>query len=107
MRGRCTIDQRAIHDSAVICKRHADEWLHRYQPTRCAACPRPLSSSGSMPCPEWMREQLAAQHGASVHVRPCYKAAVAAKKQQAADTQPMEVEPENNPPPPTFQIDVS
>jgi hypothetical protein len=53
-----------------------------------------------------MREQLGAEHGAFVHKRPCYEKALAAKKQQAADTQPMEVEQENNPPPPTFRIDV-
>ena len=95
MRGRCAIDERVVYDSAVICKRHVDEWLHWYKPTQCAACPQPLSSSGSMPCPEWMREQLAAQHGAAVHERPCYENALAAKKQQAADTQPTEVEPED------------
>jgi len=53
-----------------------------------------------------MREQLATQHGAFVHVRPCYKAAVEAKKRQAADPRPMEVEQENRPPQPTFHIDV-
>jgi hypothetical protein len=107
VRGRCAIDERVVYDSAAICKRHVDEWLHWYKPTRCAACPRPLSSSARRPCPEWMREQLGAQHGAFVHERPCYKAAVEAKKRQAADPQPMEVEQENRPPQPTFQIDVS
>lgn len=53
-----------------------------------------------------MREQLGAQHGTFVHKRPCYEKALAAKKQQAADTQPMEVEQENNPPPPSFHNDV-
>jgi hypothetical protein len=95
VRGRCTIDERVVYDSAVICKHHVNEWLHRYKPSRCAACPNPLSSSGSMPCPDWMREQLGANHGTAVHVRPCYKAAVAAKKQQTADSRPMEVEQEN------------
>ncbi len=95
VRGRCAIDERVTYDAAVICKRHADEWLHWYKPTRCAACPNPLSSSAWRPCPEWMREQLGAQQGAFVHERPCYKAAVAAKKQLAADTQPMEVEQGN------------
>ena len=94
VRERCTIDERVTYDAAVICKRHADEWLHRYKPKRCAACPMPLSSSARMPCPEWMREKLGAQHGAFVHVRPCYLEAVTAKKQQTAGTQPMEVEPE-------------
>ena len=107
LHGRCEMDGQAVQNSPVICKKHGNEWLHRYKPTRCAACPRRLSSSGSMPCPEWMRVQLAAQHGAFVHVRPCYKAAVEAKKRQAADPQPMEVEQENRPPAPTFQIDVS
>jgi len=95
VRGRSAIDERVVYDSAVMCKRHVNEWLRRYKPTRCAACPNPLSSSGSMPCPDWMREQLGAQQGAAVHVRPCYKAAVAARKRQTADTQPMEVEQEN------------
>ncbi len=107
VRGRCAIEARPSYDSAVICKRHVNEWLHRYKPTRCAACPRPLSSSARMPCPEWMRKQLGAHHGAFVHVRPCYLEAVAAKKEQAADTQPMAVEQENSPPQPTFHIDVS
>jgi len=107
VRGRCATDERVTYDAAVICKRHADEWLHWYKPTRCAACPRPLSSSARMPCPEWMREQLGAPHGAFVHVRPCYLEAVAAKKQQTADTQPMEVEQENELPNKTFQLDVS
>jgi hypothetical protein len=53
-----------------------------------------------------MREKLGDHHGAFVHERPCYKEAVAARKQQAAAPQPMEVEQENNPPQPTFQIDV-
>jgi hypothetical protein len=107
VRGRCAIDERATFDSAVICKRHSDEWLHWYKPQRCAACPQPLSSSGSMPCPEWLREQLGAHHGAFVHKRSCYETALAAKKQHAADTQPMVVEQENIPPQPTFHIDVS
>jgi len=106
VRGRCAIDERVVYDSAVMCKRHVNEWLHRYKPTRCAACPQPLSSSGSMPCPDWMREQLGAHHGAFVHKRPCYERALAAKKQQTVNTQPMEVEQENNPPQPTFHIDV-
>ena len=96
-----------MYDTPVICKRHADEWLHRYKPTKCAACPQPLSSSAWRVCPEWLREQLGAPHGAFVHKRPCYQAALAVKNQQAADQQPMEVEQENNPPPPSFQIDVS
>ncbi len=95
VRGRCLTDNTALTDASVICKRHFNELLQRYKPTRCAACPQPLSSSGSMACPEWMREQLGAHHGAFVHVQPCYKAAVAAKKQQAAVSQPMEVEREN------------
>ncbi len=107
VRERCLADGRQHANAAVICKRHFNELLQRYKPTRCAACPTPLSASGSMPYPEWMREQLCAHHGSFVHVRPCYKAAVAAKKRQAADTQPMEVEQENIAPPPTFQVDVS
>jgi hypothetical protein len=83
------MEARVPYDTAVVCKRHVDEWLHRYKPTKCAACPQPLTSSGSMPCPEWMRKQLAAQHGAFVHKRPCYETALAAKNQQAADTQPI------------------
>jgi hypothetical protein len=54
-----------------------------------------------------MRKQLDAQHGTFVHVRPCYKAAVAEKKRTTADPQPIEVEQENNPPPSSFKIDVS
>ena len=107
VRERCTIDKRATYNAAVICKRHADAWLHRYKPTKCAACPQSLSSSGSMACPEWMRKQLGAHHGAFVHKRPCYEKALAAKKQQVAVSQPMEVEQENNPPQPTFHIDVN
>jgi len=107
LRGRCAISERATYDAAVVCKRHADEWRHWYKPPRCAACPRPLSASAWRPCPEWMREQLGAQHGAAVHKRPCYEKALAAKKQRAADPQPMEVEQENKPPQPTFHIDVS
>ena len=95
VRGRCAIDERVTYYSAVICKRHVNEWLHRYKPTQCAACPHPLSSSGSMPCPDWLREKLGSHRGAFVHKRPCYEKALAAKKQQAADTQPMEVEPED------------
>ena len=89
MRGRCAIDDRVVYNSAVVCKQHVDEWLHRYKPTKCAACPRSLSSSAWRPCPEWLREQLAAQHGAFVHERPCYREAVAAKQRQAADPQPI------------------
>jgi hypothetical protein len=96
VRGRCTIDERVVYDSAVICKRHADEWLHWYKPTRCAACPQPLSSSACRSCPEWMREKLGTHHGAFVHVRPCYRATVAVQKRQTANTQPMEVETEDN-----------
>ena len=59
-----------------------------------------------MPCPEWLRGQLGASHGAFVHKRPCYQTALAEKKQQAADQQPMEVEQENSPPLPSFQINV-
>ncbi len=106
VRERCLIDERVTYDSTVICKRHADEWLHWYKPARCAACPNPLSASGSMPCPEWMREQLGAHHGTFVHVRPCYKAAVARRRRQTTDTQPMEVEQENISPPQNFQLDV-
>ena len=91
--GRCAIEGNVqTQDTRSICQQHHDRWLQHYKPTRCAACPQPLSTTGSMPCPEW--------------VRPCYKAAVAAKKKQAADTQPMEVEQENDPPQPTFHIDV-
>ena len=107
LHSRCAMDGQATQDSAVICKKHGNEWLQRYKPTKCAACPQPLSSSGSMPCPDWLREKLGAHHGAFVHKRPCYEKALAAKKQQAADTQPMEVEQENNPHQPTFHIDVS
>src|SRR4029078_7753663 len=95
VRGRCAIEARTSYDSAVICKRHVNEWLHRYKPTQCAACSRPLSSSARMPCPEWMREKLGAHHGAFVHVRPCYINAVAAKKKQVSSNQPMAVNPEN------------
>jgi hypothetical protein len=107
LRSRCAIAERMVHDSSVVCKRHANEWVHRYKPTRCAACPAPLSSSGWRLCPEWLREQLGAEHGATVHERPCYKEAVAAKKQQVADTQPSEVKQEIQPSQPTFHIDVS
>ena len=96
VRGRCTIDERVVYDNAVICKRHADEWLHWYKPTRCAACPQPLSSSACRPCPEWMREKLGAHHGAFVHKRPCYEKALVAKSQQAADAESMEVEQESS-----------
>jgi hypothetical protein len=106
VRGRCAIDEGIVYDSAVICKRHVNEWLHRYKPTQCAACPQPLSSSASMACPEWLRQQLGAHHGASLHKRPCYEKALAAKKQQAADTQLIKVEPDNNPPQQAFQLDV-
>ena len=107
VRGRCAINGQSIYDSPLVCKRHADEWLHRYKPTQCAACPQPLSASGSMACPEWLRQQLGAHHGAAVHKRPCYQNALAAKKQQADATPPMQVEQENRPPPLPFQIDVS
>ena len=93
--GRCTVDGAMTQNSQSICQHHHDRWLQHFKPTQCAACPRLLSSSASRPCPEWMREQLAAQHGAAVHERPCYKAAVEAKKRQAADPQPTEVEPED------------
>ena len=93
LHGRCAMDGQAAQNSPVICKKHGNEWLHRYKPTRCAACPQPLSTAWR-PCPEWMREKLGAHHGAFVHVRPCYLEAVTAKKQQTAGTQPMEVEPE-------------
>ena len=96
-----------MYDSAVVCKRHIDEWLRRYKPTRCAACPAPLSSSAWRLCPEWLRKQLGAEHGASVHERPCYEAARAAKKQQEADTQPSEEKQQIQPSQPTFHIDVS
>jgi len=93
--GRCEMDGRRVLDSATqMCLKHVNELLRRYKPTKCAACPQPLSSGG-MPCPEWLREQLGAHHGAFVHMRPCYEKTLAAKKQQAADTQPMEVEQEN------------
>ena len=95
MMGRCAEEGVQTQDSRSICQHHHDRWLQHFKPTKCAACPRPLSSSGSMPCPEWMREQLNAQHGAFVHVRPCYLNAVAAKKQQASNNQPMAVNPEN------------
>ena len=107
LHGRCEMDGQAVQNSPVICKKHGNEWLHRYQPTQCAACPTPISSSGRRPCPEWLREQLGAHHGAFVHKRPCYEKALAAKKQQAADTQPMEMEQENELPNKTFQLDVS
>jgi len=106
LHGRCAIDGQATQDATVICKKHGNEWLHRYKPTRCAACPNPLSISASRPCPEWMREQLNTHHGAFVHKRPCYEKALAAKKQQAVGTQPMEVEQENQQQRHTFQINV-
>ena len=106
VRGRCIIDDRCTYDSTVICKHHVDELLHWYKPKRCAACPRPLSASANMQCPEWMREQLHAHHGTFVHIRPCYKEAVAVKKQQAANTLPVEVKQENEQPKQTFQINV-
>jgi len=88
------MDSRCVLDSATqMCLKHVNELLRRYKPTKCAACPQPLSSAWR-PCPEWMSEQLGAPHGAFVHVRPCYLEAVTAKKQQTAGTQPMEVEPE-------------
>lgn len=105
--GRCAVHGMQTQDSRSICQLHHDRWVHRYKPTQCAACPQPLSASGSMPCPEWMREQLDAHHGAFVHVRPCYKAAVAAKKQQAGNNQPMEMEEENEQPNKQFTQDVS
>jgi len=107
VRGRCIIDGRHTYDNTAICKRHTDELLHRYKPTVCAACPRPLSASSSMQCLEWMREQLGAHHGVFVHVRPCYYEALAVRKQRAANTQPVEVKQENEQPKRTFQIDVS
>lgn len=107
VRERCIIDGRHTYDSTVMCKHHVNEWLHRYKPTSCAACPRPLSASSSMQCPEWMRQQLNTHHGAFVHVRPCYYEALAARKQRAADTRPVEVQQENEQPKRTFQIDVS
>ena len=107
MRERCTIDERVTYDAAVICKRHADEWLHRYKPKRCAACPMPLSSSAWRPCPEWMREQLHAHHGAFVHKRPCYEKALSAKKQQVSNNQPMEMAKENEQSNTPFTLDVS
>jgi hypothetical protein len=107
VQSRCAVDKQPVYKSVVICKRHANRWLHRWQPTRCAACLQPLSSSAAMPCPEWLRERLGAAHGAVVHVRPCYKEAVAARKQAAPNKQPMKVETENTPPAPSFQIDVS
>ena len=107
VQGRCQFDERITYESSVICKRHFNELLQRYKPTRCAACPQPLSASASRPCPEWMREQLHAHHGAFVHKRPCYENALAARKQPAADTRPVEVQQENEQPQQTFQIDVS
>ena len=93
--GRCEMDGRRVLDSATqMCLKHVNELLRRYKPTKCAACPQPLSSAWRS-CPEWMREQLNAQHGAFVHVRPCYLNAVAAKKKQASNNQPMAVNPEN------------
>ena len=106
--GRAATDgDTQIQDTRSICQLHHDRWLHRYKPTKCAACPQPLSACGSMQCPEWMREQLNAHHGAFVHKRPCYEKALAAKKQPAANTLPAEVEQENEQPQQTFQIDVS
>jgi len=105
--GRCASDGNVqTQDTRNICQLHRDRWLQHFKPTKCAACPQPLSASASRPCPEWMREQLHAHHGAFVHVRPCYLEAVAAKKQPAADTRPMEVQQENEQPNKTFQIDV-
>jgi hypothetical protein len=80
----------STEQSCHLQEARGNEWLHRYKPTRLRCLP---AASGNMPCPEWMRQQLGAHHGAFVHVRPRYKSAVAAKKQQAADNQPMEVEP--------------
>ena len=104
--GRCAVEGMQTQDSHSICQLHHDRWIHRYKPTKCAACPQPLSSAWR-PCPEWMREQLHTHHGAFVHERPCYKEAVARRTRQAADTQP-EVEQENEQPNinQTFQLDV-
>ena len=107
VRERCIIDGRHTYDNTVMCKRHVDELLHRYNPTVCAACPHPLSASASRPCPEWMREQLHTHHGAFVHVRPCYYEAMAAKKQRATNALPVEVEQENEQPQQQFTVDVS
>ena len=96
-----------LESATQMCLKHVNELLRRYKPTQCAACPRPLSSSASRPCPEWIREQLHAHHGAFVHKRPCYEKALAAKKQLTVAPQSMEVEQENIPPQLTFHIDVS
>ena len=106
--GRCASDGNVqTQDAQSICQLHHDRWLQHYKPTTCAACPNPLSISASRPCPEWMREQLITHHGTFVHVRPCYLEAVRAKKQRAANSEPMEVEKENEQPKQTFHIDVS
>ena len=105
--GRCAVEGVQTQDSRSICQLHHDRWLQHFKPTQCAACPRPLSSSASRPCPEWMRKQLHAHHGAFVHKRPCYEKALAAKKQLTVAPQSMEVEQENIPPQLTFHIDVS
>lgn len=91
--GRCAMEGMQTHNSRSICQRHHDQWLQHFKPAQCAACPQPLSVSGWRRCPEWRRKQLGAQHGAFVHKQPCYEEALAAKKQQAADPQPMEVKP--------------
>ena len=95
-------------ETRSICQRHHDQWLQHYKPTRCAACPVPLASA-ARPCPEWLREELQALHGAFVHLRPCYLEAVARRKQKTNHTsEPMETEEENIPTQQTnFQIDVS
>ncbi len=105
--GRCAMEAVQTQDSRSICQLHHDRWVHRYKPTQCAACPQPLPASASMLCPKWLREQLAAHHGARVHVRPCYLAAMAAKKQQASNNQPMEIEEENEQSNKPFTVDVS
>lgn len=106
-RAHHTVGSRTPVDTRTICQSHWDRWWKRWRPTQCAACLKPLAASGSMLCPEWMRQQLGAQHGASVHDRPCYRQAVAAKKPQSANTQPMEVTQEIAIRQPTFQLNVS
>ncbi len=80
--GRCAVEGMQTQDSRSICQLHRDRWLQHYKPTKCAACPQPLSSSAWRPCPEWMREQLGVHHGAFVHKRPCYEKALAASNKQ-------------------------
>jgi len=93
-------------DTRSICQTHHDKWLQHYKPTRCAACPEPLSTA-TRPCPEWLREKLQAQQGAFVHERPCYKEAVAARKKAQETSSPMEEDKENLASASKFEIDVS